>query len=83
MTIFRSFQNQFWNDLLLGNLIELKKIKERAEEAEIKHSGVGNDLPCGAKEGEQLEETGSPEKWRFRELTEEILGEKYLGALFL
>ena len=38
-------QNQFWNDLLLGNLIELKKIKERA------HSGVGNDLPCGAKEG--------------------------------
>lgn len=48
-------QNQFWNDLLLGNLIELKKIKERAEEAEISIPGVGKTCLAVQRKGEQLE----------------------------
>ena len=75
-------QNQFWNDLLLGNLIELKKIKERAEEAEI--SIPESEMTCLAvqRKGEQLERDRITREMALRELTEEILGEKYLGALF-
>ena len=76
-------QNQFWNDLLLGNLIELKKIKERAEEAEI--SIPESEMTCLAvqRKGEQLERDRITREMALRELTEEILGEKYLGALFI
>ena len=69
-------QNQFWNDLLLGNLIELKKIKERAEEAEI--SIPESEMTCLAvqRKGEQLERDRITREMALRELTEEILGEK-------
>lgn len=73
-------QNQFWNDLISGNINDLQEAEARAEYAEIQMPDM--ELSCLAicrRRGEvnydQVEELA------LRQLIQEILKEKYLYAL--
>lgn len=74
-------RNQFWNDLLTGALTDLEEIRSRAGYAEIQMPEM--ELSCLAVRCRQEIRTHDPVTGEvaLRQLTEEILKEKYIYAL--
>lgn len=76
-------QNQFWNDLLTGSLSDLDEIRSRAGYAEIEMPEL--ELSCLAVRSRTELQACDPVTGEvaFRQLTEEILRDKYVYVLAL
>lgn len=74
-------QNQFWNDLISGNINDFEEAKTRAEYAEIQMPDM--EISCLAILRRREETAGSDrvEELALRQLLQEILKEKYLYSL--
>ena len=74
-------QNQFWNDLLTGSLSDLDEIRSRAGYAEIEMPEL--ELSCLAVRSRTELQACDPVTGEvaFRQLTEEILRDKYVYVL--
>lgn len=73
-------QNQFWNDLLSGNISDLGEAQIRAEDAKIQMPD--KEISCLAIRRRREETNYSQvEELALRQLIQEILKEKYLYAL--
>lgn len=74
-------QNQFWNDLLTGSLTDLEEIESRAGYAEIQMPEM--ELSCLAVRSRAQSSVCDPVTGEvaLRQLTQEILRDKYIYAL--
>lgn len=73
-------QNQFWNDLISGNISDLEEAKTRAEYAEIQMPDM--EISCLAIRRRREDASyDRVEELALRQLIQEILKEKYLYTL--